>query len=94
MHSQTKALIDGACVVFLFTVRASLAKGLSKIEKIPKDVLHGFTIKNDNSGDPKPGRTALHRHDHWPNTIQCLGSDDIMSLGIKFSATEGLVTGS
>ena len=22
----------------------------------------------------------------WPNTIQCLGSDDIMSLGIKSSA--------
>ena len=27
---------------------------------------------------------------HWPNTIQCLGSDDIMSLGIKSSATEVL----
>ena len=26
---------------------------------------------------------------NWPNTIQCLGSDDIMSLGIKSSATEG-----
>ena len=23
---------------------------------------------------------------NWPNTIQCLGSDDIMSLGIKSSA--------
>ena len=23
---------------------------------------------------------------HWPNTIQCLGSDDIMPLGIKSSA--------
>ena len=23
---------------------------------------------------------------NWPNTIQCLGSDDIISLGIKFSA--------
>ena len=23
---------------------------------------------------------------NWPNTIQCLGSDDIMSLGIKYSA--------
>ena len=27
---------------------------------------------------------------NWPNTIQCLGSDDIMSLGIKSSATEVL----
>ena len=27
---------------------------------------------------------------NWPNTIQCLGSDDIMSLGIKSSATEGV----
>ena len=26
---------------------------------------------------------------NWPNTIQCLGSDDIMSLGIKSFATEG-----
>ena len=25
---------------------------------------------------------------NWPNTIQCLGSDDIMSLGIEFFATE------
>ena len=23
---------------------------------------------------------------NWQNTIQCLGSDDLMSLGIKFSA--------
>ena len=23
---------------------------------------------------------------NWPNTIQCLGSDDLMSLGIKSSA--------
>ena len=23
---------------------------------------------------------------NWPNTVQCLGSDDIMSLGIKSSA--------
>ena len=29
---------------------------------------------------------------NWPNTIQCLGSDDIMSLGIKFFATEGVST--
>ena len=29
---------------------------------------------------------------NWPNTIQCLGSDDIMSLqvGIKSSATESI----
>ena len=27
---------------------------------------------------------------NWPNTIQCLGSDDIMSFGIKSSATEGV----
>ena len=27
---------------------------------------------------------------NWPNTIQCLGSDDIMSLGIKSFATEGV----
>ena len=27
---------------------------------------------------------------NWPNTIQYLGSDDIMSLGIKSSATEVL----
>ena len=27
---------------------------------------------------------------NWPNAIQCLGSDDIMSLGIKSSATEGV----
>ena len=27
---------------------------------------------------------------NWPNTIQCLGSDDIMSLGIKSFATEGI----
>ena len=26
---------------------------------------------------------------NWLNTIQCLGSDDIMSLGIKSSATKG-----
>ena len=26
----------------------------------------------------------------WPNTIQCLGSDDIMSLGIKSFATESV----
>ncbi len=25
---------------------------------------------------------------NWPNTIQCLGSDDIVSLGITYSATE------
>ena len=34
--------------------------------------------------------TALHRHDtgltNWRNTIQCLGQDDLMSLGIKSSA--------
>ena len=38
---------------------------------------------------------------NWPNTIQCLGSDDIVSLGIKSSAvfwfhypkTESLVGG-
>ena len=29
---------------------------------------------------------------NWPNTIQCLGSDDIMSLGIKSFATEGVGT--
>ena len=29
---------------------------------------------------------------NWPNTIQCLGSDDIMSLGIKPCATEGVGT--
>ena len=28
----------------------------------------------------------------WPNTIQCLASDDIMSLGIKSFATEGVGT--
>ena len=28
----------------------------------------------------------------WLNTIQCLGSDDIMSLGIKSFATEGVGT--
>ena len=33
--------------------------------------------------------TALH---NWPNAIQCLGSDDIMSLGIKSFATEGVGT--
>ena len=27
---------------------------------------------------------------NWPNTIQCLGSDDIMSLGIKSFATESV----
>ena len=27
---------------------------------------------------------------NWPNTIQCLRSDEIMSLGIKSSATEVL----
>ena len=27
---------------------------------------------------------------NWPNTIQCLGSGDIMSLGIKSFATEGV----
>ena len=27
---------------------------------------------------------------NWPNTIQCLGSDDIMSPGIKSFATEGV----
>ena len=26
----------------------------------------------------------------WPNTIHCLGSDDIMSLGIKSFATVGV----
>ena len=25
---------------------------------------------------------------NWPNAIQCLGSDDIISLGIKSSATD------
>ena len=30
---------------------------------------------------------------NWPNTIQCLGSDDIMSLGIKSFATEGIHDG-
>ena len=34
--------------------------------------------------------TALHRHDLLPNSIQCLGSDDIMSLGIKSFATESV----
>ena len=29
---------------------------------------------------------------NWPNTIQCIGSDDIMSLGIKSFATEGVGT--
>ena len=29
---------------------------------------------------------------NWPNTIQCLGSDDIMSLGIKSFATQGVGT--
>ena len=29
---------------------------------------------------------------NWPNTIQCLGSDDIMSLGIKSFATGGVGT--
>ena len=32
------------------------------------------------------GASALHRQTNWLNTIQCLGSDDIMSLGIKSSA--------
>ena len=36
------------------------------------------------------GRHASAQHctgmANWPNTIQCLGSDDIMSLGIKSSA--------
>ena len=38
------------------------------------------------------GATAQHctAMTNWPNTIQCLGSDDIMSLGIKSSATEVL----
>ena len=27
---------------------------------------------------------------NWPNTIQCLGSDDIMSLGIKSFATDSV----
>ena len=30
--------------------------------------------------------TALTGMANWPNTIQCLGSNDIMSLGIKSSA--------
>ena len=29
---------------------------------------------------------------NWPNSIQCLGSDDLMSLGIKSFATEGVGT--
>ena len=29
---------------------------------------------------------------NWPNTNQCLGSDDIMSLGIKSFTTEGVGT--
>ena len=29
---------------------------------------------------------------NWPNTIQCLGSDDIMSLGIKSFATQSVGT--
>ena len=27
---------------------------------------------------------------NWPNTIQCLGEDDLMSLGIKSFATKGI----
>ena len=29
----------------------------------------------------------------WPNTIQCLGEDDLMSLGIKSFATEDIHDG-
>ena len=35
------------------------------------------------AGAPAQHCTAMT---NWPNTIQCLGSDDIMSLGIKSSA--------
>ena len=39
------------------------------------------------AGGGCPG-TALHctGMTNWPNTIQCLGLDDLMSLGIKSSA--------
>ena len=37
---------------------------------------------------PAAGASAQHCTGmaNWPNTIQCLASDDIMSLGIKSSA--------
>ena len=42
------------------------------------------------SGVFSPYAAASAQHStgmaNWPNTIQCLGSDDIMSLGIKSSA--------
>ena len=38
-------------------------------------------------GTAAAGASAQHctGMTNWPNTIQCLGSDDIMSLGIKSS---------
>ena len=48
-------------------------------------------MTRDMSSEPRHcGGGAAAQHcagmTNWPNTIQCLGSDDIMSLGIKSSA--------
>ena len=46
--------------------------------------------------DMSPYRSIWAQHctgtTNWPNTIQCLGPEDMMSLGIKSFATEGVGT--
>ena len=82
-QKYAKLAVGPLCLSSL-SLGGKMMNSLVFLEEICKNYISG--------GTAAAGASAQHCTvmTNWPNIIRCLGSDDILSLGIKSSATEVL----